>query len=1392
MLAILFSGLRQKILISSSVILLALVSIGLFVTPAYAITVGDFNVTLSDGSDPEEGVDYTWSDNDSQGATLTIASENPMIISNIDKSNSTKDHIVINPGDGKTAHITFDGVKIWTESEFSGWPFNNETSVNPFLVSSGALELTLAEGSDNSLETTSTNCSGLQNETNKLVIKGSGTLTAIGGPNGAGIGYANITICESVHVNAIGGDTKNGTHGGGAGIGSAASGMNAPAPSNILICDNAVVNAKGGPGAAGIGASRFTSIDNIAIEGNTQVTATGTPGEYGDLVDIGSPNGEVSNVVISGGYVELTNGKIGGNGSSDGVLFEGGYAPANSYGEPSSEHPRGTIYGVDIADGYLLTENTDSATSDERPYIISNPTGDFLVTGGIYGTTHSFQDDALTVKADADVAISMAPGKDKTSNRIVFDAGSDSKGSATLNGISVETAANNLVAAEIRGANWTINLDEGSSNTISCGESAGGFAAGISVRDGASLTIDSSGDTLGKLQVRAARTSNGIWLNNSGTLIINNGVVEAYGGGGQVGIGGLSNGSLVAINGGLVKAQGGHDNNVNTYDGAGIGGYWDNSGCDVEINGGLVEAYGGGNAAGIGGGFYMGRNGTIKGKSGGSITITGGYIKASSIGASLGGNQTNPLSITGGAFNQGSAGGNGSIYGITPDEGYVVRNNEDSLASEYPYRVYPSENASITFADSFETQVYDASEADATGLVTSAVRGSDDAMDELSYYYRKSGSAGAWSAGLPSDAGTYQIKAILPEKIVGGVVYSLCEVVADDTLEISQASLAVSVQDKVITFGDEAPKSGSYSITAEGWQGSDESELYGELANAINVSCSYSKGDNAGSYPVSLEWVNEFAPASLANYNVRFSNSILSVSKAKIASVSIEDPSKKYDNTQVDDPCVIASDEYGYASDGACSYTWFKQDDQSDWTQLDSAPSEVGSYKVEVNVAEGTNHLPASGELEFSIGRADAQTINVSKIDATKTYDGNPVSVNVDKADYDGEVVVAWYKSNGEGGWSAIDEAPSDAGSYRVIVSADETDTQQAPVINNGTQDFVILRADQSVDVLENNAVVSPEATAGGDDGSISGLPSNSEWRVASTASFKTRSSNDEWTAVSADGSIAGLAPGAYEIRLAGDDNHNPSDSVVLTVASFSDTHGGIVFPEGTSDSGDGIAVLPPDGGEVVFPDGEKVILPGNATVDPKVPSAATPSGSIVSPDKEGSLSIELPNVGTITVPSGSKVNEDGSVSVSGGSVTLPNGSVVESSGSITVGVDGSVRVPDGGSVVLPDGDKVSSSDLIEINADGTVTLPNGGSVETSEGQTVQVGSGTTVLADGTINDPSADNSLTPLDSVGSQEENDFLPETNDSLRLVFLVLALCVTVSAVTGFLALRKMRRG
>ena len=68
----------------------------------------------------------------------------------------------------------------------------------------------------------------------------------------------------------------------------------------------------------------------------------------------------------------------------------------------------------------------------------------------------------------------------------------------------------------------------------------------------------------------------------------------------------------IIINGGIVKAYG------DDY-GAGIGGGDDRSGGTVIINGGHVEAYGGTDAAGIGGG---------EGGDGGFVKIHGGYVYA--------------------------------------------------------------------------------------------------------------------------------------------------------------------------------------------------------------------------------------------------------------------------------------------------------------------------------------------------------------------------------------------------------------------------------------------------------------------------------------------------------------------------------------------------------------------------------------------------------------------------------------------------------------------------------------------------------------------------------------------------------------------------------------------
>lgn len=92
---------------------------------------------------------------------------------------------------------------------------------------------------------------------------------------------------------------------------------------------------------------------------------------------------------------------------------------------------------------------------------------------------------------------------------------------------------------------------------------------------GASLIIE--GD--GALKVTGADSNAaGIGVQAGAELVVNSGTIEASSNGGHAGIGDYDGGSVV-INGGTVRACGGHHVSWNAYDGAGIGGAWDNGGC---------------------------------------------------------------------------------------------------------------------------------------------------------------------------------------------------------------------------------------------------------------------------------------------------------------------------------------------------------------------------------------------------------------------------------------------------------------------------------------------------------------------------------------------------------------------------------------------------------------------------------------------------------------------------------------------------------------------------------------------------------------------------------------------------------------------------------------------
>ena len=198
-----------------------------------------------------------------------------------------------------------------------------------------------------------------------------------------------------------------------------------------------------------------------------------------------------------------------------------------------------------------------------------------------------------------------------------------------------ETASTWIPA--IRLANGAkLNLILEGKNTLKGGD----MCAAIEVPEGCTLTISGEGSlkaTGGEgAGIGASSRRNG----SLGTIVIEEGDIEAYGGEMAAGIGGSAEGGsgTIIINNGTVYAKGGHGSYYkdiqNVYGGAGIGG--GANGCVdlIEINGGNVTAYGGyatnagrrpGAAIGCGGGGAKAVEGGYKY---GDIAIKGGTVSA--------------------------------------------------------------------------------------------------------------------------------------------------------------------------------------------------------------------------------------------------------------------------------------------------------------------------------------------------------------------------------------------------------------------------------------------------------------------------------------------------------------------------------------------------------------------------------------------------------------------------------------------------------------------------------------------------------------------------------------------------------------------------------------------
>ena len=271
---------------------IALVLIAGIPVAAFADTwyIENGNITIT--ATPTENGD---SQTVSQGTTSKI--DNAPTISQKDSSTPTDNTITISADAGATANVTLDDVNIDVSGD------NGKAGIS----TKGEGNVTIELDGNNSVKSGYTHAGVEKGNEGNLTIKDDekdGSLNAVGGSDGAGIGSGHYTDVSNITIK---GGTINATGGGSAaGIGG---GGNA---SNITI-SGGNVNATGGACGAGIGSGQNRNGNNITISGG-KVKATGGQ----DAAGIGGgASGNGSGITISGGEVTAIGG-LGGAGIGGG------------------------------------------------------------------------------------------------------------------------------------------------------------------------------------------------------------------------------------------------------------------------------------------------------------------------------------------------------------------------------------------------------------------------------------------------------------------------------------------------------------------------------------------------------------------------------------------------------------------------------------------------------------------------------------------------------------------------------------------------------------------------------------------------------------------------------------------------------------------------------------------------------------------------------------------------------------------------------------------------------------------------------------------------------------------------------------------------------------------
>ena len=164
---------------------------------------------------------------------------------------------------------------------------------------------------------------------------------------------------------------------------------------------------------------------------------------------------------------------------------------------------------------------------------------------------------------------------------------------------------------------------------------------------------------------------------------------------------------------------------------------------------------------------------------------------------------------------------------------------------------------------------------------------------------------------------------------------------------------------------------------------------------------------------------------------------------------------KTYDTNPVTINIDEAVDTTG--SKGNISFVYEKNVNGT-WQELSSAPTGAGTYQVTAKLDGDTNYNEASSQpLEFTISKTDS-SVGFTTDSLDKTYDGKSVFVGTKQEGSSHARVLTWYKDN-NGVWEQIQEAPTNAGSYKVVATVEGDDNYNGA---KAEMTFVISKAKPS------------------------------------------------------------------------------------------------------------------------------------------------------------------------------------------------------------------------------------------------------------------------------------------------------------------------------------------